>query len=417
MSYLLIIVLTLLFSAIFSGLEMAFLSVNKLHVELQHKKGLFPYSQLSFLVQNPARFIATILVGNNIALVVYGHYMHLSLGPLFSFTTSDYLLLLLETLVSTLILLFLAEYIPKAIFRARADGMMRFFTIPAYILYYILYLPVSFFTGFSNLIIKYVFRKDMPDYKPAFGRVELDNYLRERIADQKEDEDNIDPELEILKNALDFSNRKAREFMVPRTELTAISEESELIEMRDILIETGYSKVLVYKGSIDNIIGYAHAFELFRKPKDIRSILRPVSFIPESMTADEILDSFTRENRNIAVVIDEFGGTAGLITLEDVVEEIFGDIEDEHDTDEFIERKISDTEYQFSSRLELDYINDNYGLGLPEGENYTTLGGLIFDVHESIPQKDEEIEIGDFTFVIKKVTGNRIEEVLIRLNK
>jgi putative hemolysin len=415
MTYLIVILLTLIFSGLFSGLEMAFLSANRLHIELQNKKGTFPYRQLSYLVKNPARFIATILVGNNIALVVYGHYMHRVLSPAFTWTTSEYLILLLETLISTLIILFLAEYIPKALFRANSDKVLRIFAVPAYLFYFVLYLPVSFFTATSNFIIKYVLRKNIPDYKPAFGRVELDVYLRERIADQKDDEEDVDPELEIFKNALDFSTRKAREFMIPRTEITAVEVDSDIDEMRQILIDTGYSKVLVYNESIDKVIGYAHAFELFRKPKDIRSMLRPVSFIPESMTANEILDSFTRDNRNIAVVLDEFGGTSGLVTLEDVVEEIFGEIEDEHDTEEFVEKRINEKEFIFSARLEVDYINEEFDLDLPESENYNTLGGLIFDAHESIPEKGEEILVDAFKFTIRKVTDNRIEEVYLKI--
>jgi putative hemolysin len=415
MTYLIVILLTLIFSGLFSGLEMAFLSANRLHIELQNKKGTFPYRQLSYLVKNPARFIATILVGNNIALVVYGHYMHRVLSPAFTWTTSEYLILLLETLISTLIILFLAEYIPKALFRANSDKVLRIFAVPAYLFYFVLYLPVSFFTATSNFIIKYILRKNIPDYKPAFGRVELDVYLRERIADQKDDEEDVDPELEIFKNALDFSTRKAREFMIPRTEITAVEVDSDIDEMRQILIDTGYSKVLVYNESIDKVIGYAHAFELFRKPKDIRSMLRPVSFIPESMTANEILDSFTRDNRNIAVVLDEFGGTSGLVTLEDVVEEIFGEIEDEHDTEEFVEKRINEKEFIFSARLEVDYINEEFDLDLPESENYNTLGGLIFDAHESIPEKGEEILVDAFKFTIRKVTDNRIEEVYLKI--
>jgi putative hemolysin len=415
MTYLIVILLTLIFSGLFSGLEMAFLSANRLHIELQNKKGTFPYRQLSYLVKNPARFIATILVGNNIALVVYGHYMHRVLSPAFTWTTSEYLILLLETLISTLIILFLAEYIPKALFRANSDKVLRIFAVPAYLFYFVLYLPVSFFTATSNFIIKYILRKNIPDYKPAFGRVELDVYLRERIADQRDDEEDVDPELEIFKNALDFSTRKAREFMIPRTEITAVEVDSDIDEMRQILIDTGYSKVLVYNESIDKVIGYAHAFELFRKPKDIRSMLRPVSFIPESMTANEILDSFTRDNRNIAVVLDEFGGTSGLVTLEDVVEEIFGEIEDEHDTEEFVEKRINEKEFIFSARLEVDYINEEFDLDLPESENYNTLGGLIFDAHESIPEKGEEILVDAFKFTIRKVTDNRIEEVYLKI--
>ncbi len=396
---------------------MAFLSANKMHIELQRKKGVFPYGQLSYLIKNPARFIATILVGNNIALVVYGHYMHLQLGTAPWSGGSEYAVLLIETGISTLILLFLGEYIPKALFRAHADQLLRIFSIPAYIIYILLYIPVSLFTGISSLVIRFIFRKELPGYTPVFGRVELDNYVRERMADQREDAEEVDHELEIFKNALEFSARKAREFMIPRTEIVALEVGSSIDEMRSLLIETGYSKALVYQDSIDKIIGYAHAFELFRMPTDVRSILRPVSYIPESMRANEILDSFTREKRSMAIVIDEFGGTSGMITLEDVVEEIFGEIEDEHDTDEFVERKISDTEYIFSSRLEIDYLNDEYNLGLPESDNYTTLGGLIFDVHESIPEKNEVIEVGDFTMTIREVSDNRIEEVLLKINE
>jgi CBS domain containing-hemolysin-like protein len=415
MSQLIIIFLTVVFSALFSGLEMAFLASNKLHIELQNKKGVFPYSVVSFLVNKPSRFIATLLVGNNIALVIYGHYMHQVLEPAFEFGTSEYLALLLETICSTMLLLFVAEYIPKALFRAHSDQMMHVFAVPAYIIYFVLYIPVSLMIGVSNLIIKYVFRVNVPNFQPVFGRIELDNYVRERMPDKNDDEDTMDTEVEIFKNALQFSTQKAREFMIPRTEIEAVDVNSDLGELRQIFIKSGYSKILIYKENIDEIIGYVHAFELFKKPESIRSILRPVSFIPESMTANQILNSFTKLQRNVAVVIDEFGGTAGMITLEDVVEELFGEIEDEHDTDEFTENQISEKEYVFSARLEVDYINDEYNLSLPESENYSTLSGLIYQVHESIPDKGEVIEIDDFIFTIREVSDNRIEEVHLRV--
>ncbi len=415
MSYFVIILLTIVFSALFSGLEMAFLASNKLHIELQNKKGVFPFGMISYLVNKPAHFIAAILVGNNIALVIYGHYMHQALDPLFQpFSLAGYLVLMLETIISTLIILFLSEYIPKALFRRHADSMMRVFAIPAYLIYFLLFIPVSLMTGFSNFIIKYIFRVDIPDHQPVFGRIELDNYVRERSIETDEQEE-IDTEIEIFKNALEFSTQKAREFMVPRTELKAVEVNSGLDTLRQLFIDTGYSKILVFKENFDEIIGYVHAFELFKKPKDIRQILRPVSFIPESMTANQILDNFTKEQRNIAVVLDEFGGTSGLITLEDVVEELFGDIEDEHDSDEFLETKINDNEYLFSARLELDYLNDEYGLDLPESENFSTLSGLIYNTHESIPEKDEVIEIDNFVFTINKVSNNRIEEVHLKI--
>jgi CBS domain containing-hemolysin-like protein len=339
--------------------------------------------------------------------------MHKVLGPVLSFGDSQYLILLLETVISTIIILFLAEYIPKAIFQSHADQMLRVFAFPAYLIYFILFLPVSLMISLSELIIKYVFRVDLPDYKPVFGRIELDNFLRERLTVQQEEEHNVEPELEILKNALEFSSRKAREFMIPRTEITSLDVNSEIEELEQLFIKSGYSKILIFKENIDEVIGYVHAFELFRKPDNIRSVLRPVLFIPESMKANEILNNFTREQRNVAIVIDEFGGTAGMITLEDVVEELFGEIDDEHDTDDFVERKISENEYIFSARLEVDYLNDEYNLELPESDNYTTLSGLIFEAHESIPQKGDLIDLDKFQFIIRKVSNNRIEEVLL----
>lgn len=415
MSYAVIILLTILFSALFSGLEMAFLASDKMQIAMQHKKGIFPYNLVSFLANRPARFIATILVGNNLALVIYGRYMHEVLAPNFAPSANEYLILFAETIISTIVILFLAEYIPKAVFRSRADQLFGTFAVPAYLLYFILFIPVSFMTGISNFIIKYIFRVDMPNYKPVFGRVELDNYIRERLADQQEEETTVEPELEIFKNALDFSARKAREFMVPRTEIMAIDVANELQELKDKFVESRFSKILIYKDNIDGIIGYVHAFDMFRKPENIEAALRPVLFIPESMTANEILNSFTREQRNMAIVIDEFGGTSGLISLEDVVEEIFGEIEDEHDTDDFVETKLSETEYVFSARLEVDYLNSEYHLGLPESENYTTLSGLIVNELESIPEKGEVVTLEDFEFTIRKVSNNRIEEVRVKI--
>jgi CBS domain containing-hemolysin-like protein len=342
--------------------------------------------------------------------------MHLVLNDAIDSGMDEYLKLLIETSLATIIILLLAEYIPKAIFSAHADQMMRMFGLPAYLFFIILYLPVSLMIGITNFILKYILRLKLADGKPVFGRIELDKFIREKIYEQKQEEETeVEPELEILKNALDFSNRKAREFMVPRTEIASVDASCQMPDLKEKFVETGFSKIVVYNENIDTITGYVHAFELFRHPKNIKDVLRPVLFIPESMTADDILKSFTREQRNMAVVVDEFGGTAGMITLEDVVEELFGEIEDEHDTDDFVERKVSDTEYIFSARLELDYLNDEYDLGLPESGNFTTLGGLIFEEHESIPEKGEVIRMDKFEFTIRKVSNNRIEEVTLRV--
>jgi len=337
------------------------------------------------------------------------------LEPAFEFGTSEYLALFVETICSTMLLLFLAEYIPKALFRAHSDQMMHVFAVPSNIIYFVLYIPVSLKIGVTNFLIKYIFRVDVPSFQPVFGRIELDNYVRERMPDKKDDEDTMDTEVEIFRNALQFSAQKAREFMIPRTEIEAVEADSNLDDLRQIFIKSGYSKILVYTENIDTIIGYVHAFELFKRPESIRAILRPVSFIPESMTANQILNNFTKEQRNVAVVIDEFGGTAGLVTLEDVVEELFGEIEDEHDTDEFVENQLGEKEYVFSARLEIDYLNDEYNLNLPESDNYSTLSGLIYQVHESIPDKGEVIEIDNFIITIREVSDNRIEEVHLRV--
>jgi len=409
------IVLAVFFSALFSGLEMAYLSINKLHVELERQKGRLSYKSLGYLVDRPAPFIAAILVGNNVALVLYGNYMHRWMEPIFdAWGAWEYLALLLETSISTIIILMLAELLPKAVFRQNAEGLMSWLSIPAFLLYWILRVPSALMLGISQFFLKYIFRVEIAEENVAFGRVELDHYVRERVPNNTEGETDVDPELEIFKNALEFPETKAREFMIPRTEIEGVEVGSSPEKVRELFIHSGYSKLLVFEENIDKIIGYVHAFELFKKPENIQRVLRPVSFIPESMRADEILNLFTREKRNIAVVLDEHGGTSGMITLEDVIEEIFGEIEDEHDSDALLERKISENEWLFSARLELSYLNEKWNLDLPESENYNTLGGYLLDLHQSIPEKGTVLRTNQFLFVVQKTKSNRLEEVLLR---
>ena len=415
MSIFIPIVLAVFFSALFSGLEMAYLSINKLHVELERQKGRLSYKSLGYLVDRPAPFIAAILVGNNVALVLYGNYMHRWMEPIFdAWGAWEYLALLLETSISTIIILMLAELLPKAVFRQNAEGLMSWLSIPAFLLYWILRVPSALMLGISQFFLKYIFRVEIAEENVAFGRVELDHYVRERVPNNTEGETDVDPELEIFKNALEFPETKAREFMIPRTEIEGVEVGSSPEKVREIFIHSGYSKLLVFEENIDKIIGYVHAFELFKKPENIQRVLRPVSFIPESMGADEILNLFTREKRNIAVVLDEHGGTSGMITLEDVIEEIFGEIEDEHDSDALLERKISENEWLFSARLELSYLNEKWNLDLPESENYNTLGGYLLDLHQSIPEKGTVLRTNQFLFVVQKTKSNRLEEVLLR---
>lgn len=403
-----VIVLALLASAFFSGMEIAFLSANRLQIELESKKRRLPNIILAYLVKHPARFISTMLVGNNVALVLFGLYLPEILNPYFQWTTSEYLILLLQTIISTIVVLFLAEYLPKAIFSARANESLKGFSIPVSIVYMLIFPVVWAITTFSRFLIRRVFRAELSSDKPVFSKVDIDHYIEENTGN---DNDDVDHEIEIFRNALDFSEIKAREFMIPRTEILAAEIREEIDELKAKFIETGYSKIIVYRENIDSVIGYVHAYELFKKPKDIRSILRPVSFIPETMSANDILNLFTRDKRNMAIVLDEFGGTAGLITLEDVVEEIFGDIDDEHDTDELLERQMGPSEYIFSARLEIDYLNDQYRFHLPESDNYTTLGGLVMDMLESIPEKGERVALDDYILEVQHVSSNRLEEV------
>ena len=411
------ILLAIFFSALFSGLEMAYLSINKLHVELERQKGRLAYKSLGYLVDRPAPFIAAILVGNNVALVLYGNYMHRFMEPVFtSWGAWEYLILLIETSISTVIILVLAEFLPKAVFRQNAEGLMSWLSIPAFVLYWVLRIPSALMLGISQFFLQYVFRLELAEENNAFGRVELDHFVRERVSNNVEGESEVDPELEIFKNALEFPETKAREFMIPRTEIEGVEVQTTPEKVREIFIQSGYSKLLVYEENIDKIIGYVHAFELFKKPENIQRVLRPLSFIPESMTADEILNLFTREKRNISIVLDEHGGTSGMITLEDVIEEIFGEIEDEHDSDALLEKKLADGEWLFSARLELSDLNEKWDLDLPESENYNTLGGYLLDLYESIPEKGTVIRTDQFLFVVQKTKSNRLEEVLVRAN-
>lgn len=401
-------VVALIASAFFSGMEIAFLSANRLQIELESKKRRLPNVLLSYLVKHPARFISTMLVGNNLALVVFGKYFPEIINPIFGWNETGYVELFVQTIISTIIVLFLAEYLPKAIFSARSNESLKFFSIPVIVIYSAFYVVVIGITQLSKFLLERVFRAELETDQPVFSKVDIDHYIDENTND---DDDDVDHEIEIFRNALDFSDIKAREFMIPRTEILAVESGETIEELQKRFIETGYSKIIVYNEKIDNVIGYVHAYELFKRPKDIRSILRPVSFIPETMTANDVLNLFTRDKRNMAIVLDEFGGTAGLITLEDVVEEIFGDIDDEHDVDELMERQVGPNEYIFSARLEIDYINDEYKLHLPESDNYTTLGGLVMDLLESIPEKGERVALDDYILEVLTVSSNRLEEV------
>ncbi len=418
MNELTIIIFALLFSAFFSGCEMAYISSNKLLIELNKKKLPFLGKIINRFIKNPSLFITTLLIGNNVALVVYGLQMAKLIEPeLTIYIQSDTTVLLLQTIISTIIILVTAEFLPKTLFRINPILVLNLFAIPL-LFFYILFYPVSIATIFiSRLIMKSVAGINLPPKKNVlpFGRVDLDNLLSQHEKKDKESTD-VPQEVKLLKNAIDFSKIKIRECIVPRTDTEAIEINETLKELQKKFVETGFSRILVYKQNIDNIIGYIHVSQMFKNPKLLKNIISPISIVPESMSANSLLKQFTDENKSIALVVDEFGGTAGIITLEDILEEIFGEIDDEHDSSDHIEVKINDREYKFSGRLEIDYINEKYNLNLPESANYETIAGMILYFFQSIPKINDEITIESFTIKILEATNSKINLVKIALS-
>ena len=412
-----IIIISLLFSAFFSGMEIAYVTSNKLHLELLKQKGGFGAKFVTPLLNNPSRFIATMLVGNNIALVVYGIEMANLIEPKIRvYTDLNFLVILIQTIISSLMVLITAEFLPKVFFEINATRLLKFFIIPVWIIYYFLYYPTSIILNISNFFLKVFFSSTNKDTKPVFARVDLHKFIEE-LTKAKSNSENIDPEIQIFQNALDFSQIKARECMIPRNEIKSVDIEDSVKNLSEKFINTGLSKILVYRGNMDKIIGYIHSFELFKKPKDIKSILLPILLIPETKTVNHILDLFIKKRKSIALVIDEFGGTSGLLTIEDVVEQLFGEIEDEHDKIELINKKISDYEYIFSGRHKIDFLNEKYNLLLPDSEDYETLSGLIVYFNENIPKINSVIEINQFQFEVLEVKMTKIEKVKLTIRK
>lgn len=404
---------TLLCSAFFSGMEIAFVSANRLKIELDKNRGSTSGRILSFFVQNSSRFISSMLLGNNIALVVYGIYMAMWMEPwlIGLIGESDSIILLIQTIISTLIVLLTAEFLPKAIFRINPNGILTVAAIPLMIVYSIFYVPVMIIMFLSNAFLK-LMKADVEDSQQAFTKVDLDHYVRD-LSDRIEEDAHMENEIQILNNALEFSNVKARDCMIPRTEIVACNIEDSIEDLKEKFITTGLSKILIYRDSIDNIIGYVHAYELFNKPEQIKNVMLPIGVVPEAIYAKELLEQFSKTKRNIVVVVDEFGGTAGIITVEDIIEEIFGEIEDEHDQESVIEEELEDGAYLFSGRTEIDYINQEYNLKIEEHEEYETLAGYVIHNLEKIPALNEYFETDVYRFTVVEVADSRIE--LIRI--
>jgi len=410
-----VILISLLLSAFFSGMEIAFVSANKFQVELEKKKEGFIPKILGKITKKPSKFITTMLVGNNIALVIYSFFMGELIVQLLPIAAlNEFSILLIQTIISTLIILITAEFLPKAIFRSYANETLWYLSPFAYFFYVIFYFISSFITSISDFFLKVFFNSSKTILQTEFSKEELGNYITKQLENAKDSEE-VDSEIQIFQNALEFDNVKAREIMIPRTEIVAVDIHEKIKNLRELFIQTGYSKILVYRNSLDDVLGYVHAFELFKNPKTIHAILLPVEFVPESMMINNVLNVLIKKKKSISVVLDEFGGTSGIITVEDIVEELFGEIIDEHDTFELLEDKINDREFKFSARLEVDFLNETYNLGLHENEAYETLGGFIVYHNEDIPKQDEIIEIGNIQFKMLTVDSSKIKEVYVKI--
>ena len=394
------------------------MSSNKIHIEIEKKQDGFLSGILAKLTEKPSKFIATMLIGNNIALVIYGFFMGDLLMEWFqTFLPSNYsivtylfndLELFTQTIISTLVILFTAEFLPKVFFQIYANSLLKILALPAYIFYLLFSFISDFVIWISDSVLKKFFKTEGDQVQLAFTKIELGDYISEQMESVQE-HDEVDSEIQIFQNALEFSEVKAREVMVPRTELIAVELNDSVDNLKQIFIDTGCSKVLVYKENIDDILGYVQLFELFKNPKNIGSVLMPIELVPETILIKDVLALLTKKRRSLAVVLDEYGGTSGIMTVEDIVEELFGEIEDEHDNIDLIEQQLAENNYKFSARLEVDYLNETYKLNLPEGENYETLGGLIMSYAEEIPEESEVVIIESYKIKILEASDNKID--------
>lgn len=411
------IITSLLFSAFFSGMEIAFISADRLHVELESKKGILSGEIVSKFINNTSRFISTTLVGNTLSLVLYGIYMAKFLDPIARSSLPDILLnepfiLFLQTTASTIVVLFTAEFLPKSIFMINPNRMLTVFALPMDIIYRIMYPLVILVVSCSKFIITKVMRRQYEEGKPAFRLTDLNNYIKNTLT--AGEENNVELDTEIFNNALEFKKIRTRECMLPRTEIKAVEVSDPVKSLKKVFIETGHSKILVYKESIDNVIGYCHSLALFKKPKTIEDILTPIIIVPETMLANELMIRFISERKSLALVVDEFGGTSGIVSIEDIIEEIFGEIEDEHDEQDWIEQKTGENTFLLSARLEIDYLNDKYKWELPVGD-YETLGGLILSLTEDLPAVGFVVKHGNYTFTIQSVEDIRIDTIKLSI--
>ncbi len=412
-----VIIVCLVLSAFFSGMEIAFVSSNRIYLEIEKLQASFTSRVLKSITRKPSRFIASMLLGNNIALVIYGIFTGDRILQLFFPETIlmgevSLIIVFYQTLISTAIILITAEFLPKVFFQLYANLAIKIFAIPVAFFFYIFY-PITFLIiQFTDVILKKFLKTDSDQVQLSFSKVELGNYIEEQL-ESSFDKENLDSEIQIFQNALDFSEVKTKEAMVPRAELVAVDQETPIEEIKDLFITTGFSKIPVFQGTIDRILGYVHVFDMMKNPNTLKNILLPLAYVPETMLINDVLKLLTRQHKSISVVIDEYGGISGIVTVEDIVEELFGEIEDEYDKVEHVENCLDETSFDFSARLEVDYLNQKYDLSLPVSEFYETLGGLVAYNLGDIPQQDDQIEVPPYTLTIKKVSATKVEQIIL----
>ena len=419
------LLISMLFSAFFSGMEIAFVSSNRLRAEMDREKNGLSQKAIAIFFQHPNNFVSTMLVGNNIALVIYGILFARIFDATLFYSLSDGMRVTADTLLSTLVVLFTGEFLPKTIFKNNPNTMLTFFAIPAYLCYVVLY-PVSRFASMlSKGLLRLVgVRMNKKDEDKEFTKVDLD-YLVQTSIDNAGNEDEIGEEVKIFQNALEFSETKVRDCMVPRTEIDAMEDTATIEELKQTFIESGHSKIIIYHDDIDNVIGYVHSSDMFRLDSAMvankslhtfhSSLVRTISFVPETMLASKLMQMLMQEKRSLAIVVDEFGGTSGLVSLEDIMEEITGEIEDEHDNSKHVAKQVGEHEYVLSARLEIEKINEQFNLSLPESDEYMTLGGLILHEYQSFPKLNEVVRVKEFEFKIMKNTATKIELVRLKV--
>lgn len=420
------LLITMLFSAFFSGMEIAFVSSNRLRAEMDREKNGLPQKAIAVFYQHPNNFVSTMLVGNNIALVIYGILFAKLFDATLFYSLSDGVRVTADTLLSTMVVLFTGEFLPKTIFKSKPNTMLTIFAMPAYLCYVLLY-PISRFATLLSKMLLWIVGVRMKEAdEKEFTKVDLD-YLVQTSIDSADNEDDIDEEVKIFQNALDFSETKVRDCMVPRTEIDAVEETATIEELKQIFIESGHSKIIVYREDIDHVVGYIHSSDMFRLDSNAvansplstlqMSLVRTMSFVPETMLASKLMRMLMQQKRSLAIVVDEFGGTSGLVSLEDIMEEITGEIEDEHDNSNHVAKQVGDREYVLSARLEIEKINEMFGLSIPESDEYMTLGGFILHDYQSFPKLNEVVKIGEFEFKILKNTATKIELVRLKVNE